>query len=241
MPAASQAEVTGVGQQASNTTAVIDGVAFSLSLIHQPDGWNEHFQRALIPYRPTLGGSPGAGLVGDCSYTAVLLHNRKAMHVPHNSSRYAEEAWVLSFLQFRLRMKEVSLNLGLTASIPARTNRCKLTAKFKHLRIDMKTLLVALVSMATLIASLLIQSPAMALSIYSVQPPQTLGAMSNKFDAAAKDAEGKIQAAAGSITGDKGQKLKGEAKQVQADAMRVEANVKDEVKRDAKRVENATS
>lgn len=65
--------------------------------------------------------------------------------------------------------------------------------------------------------------------------------MSNKFDAAAKDAEGKIQSAAGSITGDKGQKLKGEAKQVQADAMRVDANVKDEVKKDAKRVENATS
>jgi uncharacterized protein YjbJ (UPF0337 family) len=105
----------------------------------------------------------------------------------------------------------------------------------------MKTLLAALFSVATLIASLLIQQPAMALSIHSIGPHQTLAAMPNKFDAAAKDAEGKLQSAVGSVTGDSGQKAKGEVKQVQAKAMNVDANVKDKVRKDAKRVEDATS
>lgn len=64
--------------------------------------------------------------------------------------------------------------------------------------------------------------------------------MSNKFDAAAKDAEGKIQSAVGSITGDSGQKIKGEAKQVQADAMKAEAKVKDEAKKVAHKLDDAT-
>lgn len=105
----------------------------------------------------------------------------------------------------------------------------------------MKALLAALFSVATLIASLLIQQPAMALSIHSVVPHQTLAATPNKMDAAAKDAEGKLQSAVGSVTGGSGQKAKGEVKQVQAKAMNVDAKVKAEVKKDAKRVENATS
>jgi uncharacterized protein YjbJ (UPF0337 family) len=60
--------------------------------------------------------------------------------------------------------------------------------------------------------------------------------MSNTIDAAAKDAEGKIQSAVGSITGDKGQQLKGEAKQLQADAMRADAKLKEEVKKAARTV-----
>ncbi|AFY27976.1 CsbD family protein [Cyanobium gracile] len=63
--------------------------------------------------------------------------------------------------------------------------------------------------------------------------------MSNKIDAAAKDAEGKIQSAVGSITGDKGQQIKGEAKQVQADTMKAEAKVKEEAKKAARKVEDA--
>jgi uncharacterized protein YjbJ (UPF0337 family) len=65
--------------------------------------------------------------------------------------------------------------------------------------------------------------------------------MSNKIDAAAKDAEGKIQSAVGSLTGDKGQQLKGEAKQVQADAMKAEAKLKEEAKKVARKVEDATA
>jgi len=38
--------------------------------------------------------------------------------------------------------------------------------------------------------------------------------MSNKVDAAAKDAEGKMESALGDITGDKGHQIKGQAKQV---------------------------
>ncbi|MCP9929175.1 CsbD family protein [Cyanobium sp. AMD-g] len=64
--------------------------------------------------------------------------------------------------------------------------------------------------------------------------------MSNKFDAAAKDAEGKIQSAVGSLTGDKGQQLKGEAKQVQADAMKAVAKLKEEAKKAASKLADAT-
>jgi len=65
--------------------------------------------------------------------------------------------------------------------------------------------------------------------------------MSNTIDAAEKDAEGKIQSAVGSISGDKGQQLKGEAKQVQADAMKAEAKLKEEAKKVARKVEDATA
>ncbi|MEA5390815.1 CsbD family protein [Cyanobium gracile UHCC 0139] len=70
--------------------------------------------------------------------------------------------------------------------------------------------------------------------------PIPLKTMSNKIDAAAKDAEGKIQSAVGSLTGDKGQQIKGEAKQVQADAMKAEAKVREEANKAAKKVEDAT-
>ncbi len=87
--------------------------------------------------------------------------------------------------------------------------------------------------------SLLSQQPAMALTINPAPLPTPLRTMSNKIDAAAKDAEGKIQSAVGSITGDKGQQIKGEAKQVQADAMKADAKVKDEAKKAARKVEDA--
>lgn len=104
----------------------------------------------------------------------------------------------------------------------------------------MKAPLIAVVSEATLMASLLSQPPAMALKSDPAQSPTTLRTMSDKLDAAAKDAEGKIQSAVGSITGDKGQQLKGEAKQVQADAMNAEAKLKEEAKKAARKLEDAT-
>jgi uncharacterized protein YjbJ (UPF0337 family) len=49
-------------------------------------------------------------------------------------------------------------------------------------------------------------------------------------DADAKDVEGKLQAAIGELSGDAGDKLKGDAKQVQAAAMRVGEAVEEGIK-----------
>ncbi len=51
--------------------------------------------------------------------------------------------------------------------------------------------------------------------------------LEDKIKAAAKDAEGKLQAAAGEVTGDDRMKLEGEAKQVQASAMNAAGDLKD--------------
>jgi uncharacterized protein YjbJ (UPF0337 family) len=50
--------------------------------------------------------------------------------------------------------------------------------------------------------------------------------MSNRFDAKAKEAEGKLESAYGELTGDTGHKIQGKAKQVQAAAMNVAEDVK---------------
>jgi uncharacterized protein YjbJ (UPF0337 family) len=50
--------------------------------------------------------------------------------------------------------------------------------------------------------------------------------MSNKIDAAAKDAEGRMESAIGDITGDTGHQIKGKAKQVQASAMNAAEDLK---------------
>jgi hypothetical protein len=51
----------------------------------------------------------------------------------------------------------------------------------------------------------------------------------DKIKATAKDAEGRLQAAAGEITGDDRLKAEGEAKQVQAQMMDAAGTVKDKV------------
>lgn len=63
--------------------------------------------------------------------------------------------------------------------------------------------------------------------------------MSNKVDAAAKDAEGKLESAYGEITGDTGHQVKGKAKQVQASAMNAVEDVKDEAKTVVQKIENS--
>ncbi|MEA5441549.1 CsbD family protein [Cyanobium gracile] len=108
------------------------------------------------------------------------------------------------------------------------------------MNVDNQAQLIAVKSEATLMTSLLSQPPAMASSIHPTPFPTPLRTMSNKLDAAAKDAEGKIQSAVGSLTGDKGQQLKGEAKQVQADVMQAEAKVKEEAKKAARKLDDAT-
>ena len=51
--------------------------------------------------------------------------------------------------------------------------------------------------------------------------------MSNPADAKAKEVEGKLESAAGELTGDVGHQIKGKAKQVQASAMNVVENLKE--------------
>jgi uncharacterized protein YjbJ (UPF0337 family) len=61
--------------------------------------------------------------------------------------------------------------------------------------------------------------------------------MSNKVDAAAKDAEGRLESAMGDITGDTGHQIKGKVKQIQASAM----NVAEDLKQAAQSVANKVS
>jgi uncharacterized protein YjbJ (UPF0337 family) len=110
----------------------------------------------------------------------------------------------------------------------------------RSVSVDIQAQRIAVKSKATLMASLPAQPPAMASTNNPAPLPTPLRIMSNKIDAAAKDAEGKIQSAVGSLTGDKGQQIKGEAKQVQAQAMKAEAKVREEANKAAKKVEDAT-
>jgi uncharacterized protein YjbJ (UPF0337 family) len=64
--------------------------------------------------------------------------------------------------------------------------------------------------------------------------------MSNKIDAAAKDAEGRMESALGDITGDPGHQIKGKAKQIQASAMNVAENIKQAGQSVAEKISNAS-
>ena len=64
--------------------------------------------------------------------------------------------------------------------------------------------------------------------------------MSNKVDAAAKDAEGKMESALGDITGDKGHQIKGQAKQVQASVMNATEDLKEAAQSLARKVTGST-
>ena len=63
--------------------------------------------------------------------------------------------------------------------------------------------------------------------------------MSNKIDAAAKDAEGRMESAIGDITGDTGHQIKGKAKQVQASAMNAAEDLKQAAQSVATKVSHA--
>jgi len=63
--------------------------------------------------------------------------------------------------------------------------------------------------------------------------------LEDKIKATAKDAEGRLQAAAGDITGDDRMKAEGEAKQVQAQLMDAAGTVKDKVQQAAASVGDA--
>lgn len=63
--------------------------------------------------------------------------------------------------------------------------------------------------------------------------------MSKQNDAAAKDAEGKLEAAYGDLTGDTGHQIKGKAKQVQASAMNAAEDLRQGAKSVAEKVADA--
>jgi uncharacterized protein YjbJ (UPF0337 family) len=65
--------------------------------------------------------------------------------------------------------------------------------------------------------------------------------MSNRIDATAKDAEGKMEAAYGELSGDKGHQLQGKAKQVQAAAMNAAEDVKEGARKAAQKLSDAAS
>jgi uncharacterized protein YjbJ (UPF0337 family) len=63
--------------------------------------------------------------------------------------------------------------------------------------------------------------------------------LEDKIKATAKDAEGRLQAAAGDITGDDQMKVEGQAKQVQAHVMDAAGTLKDKVQQAAASVGEA--
>jgi uncharacterized protein YjbJ (UPF0337 family) len=93
-----------------------------------------------------------------------------------------------------------------------------------------------LTALAIIIGSLLIPLPALALASAYPHAPLSLGTMSKKADAAAKNAEGKLESAYGELTGDTGHQIKGKAKQVQASAMNAAEDLKQGAKSAAKNV-----
>lgn len=63
--------------------------------------------------------------------------------------------------------------------------------------------------------------------------------MSNRLDAQAKEAEGRLESAYGELTGDTGHKIQGKAKQVQGSAMNMAEDLKAGAKSVAKNVADA--
>lgn len=105
----------------------------------------------------------------------------------------------------------------------------------------LRAVCVALLAPIAIMSSLLLTvQPAMATINHPFLPSSTFGAMSNKLDAAAKDAEGKLESAYGELTGDTGHQIKGKAKQVQASAMNVAEDVKQGARATGKKIADAT-
>jgi uncharacterized protein YjbJ (UPF0337 family) len=67
----------------------------------------------------------------------------------------------------------------------------------------------------------------------------TIMSLEDKIRATAKDAEGKLQAAAGELTGDDRLKAEGEAKQLQADVIDAAGTLKDKAQQAASAVSEA--
>jgi uncharacterized protein YjbJ (UPF0337 family) len=107
------------------------------------------------------------------------------------------------------------------------------------MKIHARDLVASLTALAIMIGSMLIPLPAMAMASVHVGYPIALGTMSNRVDATAKDAEGRLESAYGELTGDKGHQIKGKAKQVQGSAMNAAEDLKQGAKSVAKKVGDA--
>jgi hypothetical protein len=73
------------------------------------------------------------------------------------------------------------------------------------MRIAMKTLMMSFLSLAILMASLLIPAPVMALSNPVAQPQMLLGATTQSVPASTQETDSKLQSAIGSVTDGGGQ------------------------------------
>ena len=108
-----------------------------------------------------------------------------------------------------------------------------------RLHVHAKNLVASLTALVLTFCFLLIPLPAMAVASDHAPYPFVFGTMSNKADATAKVAEGKLESAYGEITGDTGHQIKGKAKQVQASAMNAAEDLKQGAKSVAKKVGDA--
>jgi uncharacterized protein YjbJ (UPF0337 family) len=99
--------------------------------------------------------------------------------------------------------------------------------------------LVVMSSLATPLVALQAPMPTMAITTEYTSLPILITAMSKRSDAAAKDAEGKLESAYGEISGDIGHQIKGKSKQIQASAMNAEENVTEGIRSVAKNVSKA--
>jgi uncharacterized protein YjbJ (UPF0337 family) len=99
--------------------------------------------------------------------------------------------------------------------------------------------LVVMSSLATPLVALQAPMPTMAITTEYTSYPILITAMSKRSDAAAKDAEGKLESAYGEISGDFGHQIKGKSKQIQASAMNAEENVREGIRSVAKNVSKA--
>jgi uncharacterized protein YjbJ (UPF0337 family) len=100
---------------------------------------------------------------------------------------------------------------------------------------------IALLAPFAITSSLMLcQQPAMAMVRNPLPPTTTLATMSNRTDAAAKNAEGKLESTYGEISGDIGHQIKGKSKQVQASAMNVAEDVKEGARSAGKKIADAT-
>ena len=101
---------------------------------------------------------------------------------------------------------------------------------------------IAFLAPLAVMSSLMLSSqPAMAMAGHPFFTTTPVATMSNRIDAAAKDAEGKLESALGDLTGDKGKQIKGKAKQVQATAMNVAEDVKESARSAGRKMADATN
>lgn len=108
-------------------------------------------------------------------------------------------------------------------------------------RVDRRFTISLILAVVVMIASCVFQPPAMALTSFATPTPFAARIMSKDLSASAKQAEGRLEAAHGELTGDAGEKLKGQAKQVQAAAMQAGSDLKEGVKSTANKVSDATA